>query len=95
MKKKLRIRCYYCDEKLVIDFYDMRKPDPAHDELHRNGWIFGVVVEGGEVLFDPLCHDCGRGVIKTMLEDGGGKIDPEAKKSLQKIYPDLFEGLKN
>ncbi len=95
MKKLLRIRCYYCDEKLIVDFYEMRKFDSANKLLQRNGWIFGVVREGGDVLFDPLCHNCGRGVIKTMLEDGQGKIDPDAEKSLRRIYPDLFDGEKN
>ncbi len=95
MKKLLRIRCYYCDETLVVDFYEMRKSDLAHEVLQREGWIFGVMREDEKVLFDPLCHNCGRGVIKTMLEDGRGEIDPEAEKSLRRIYPDLFDGEKN
>jgi len=95
MVKKMRIRCYYCDEKLVLDFYDMRKADTADATLKRSGWIFGIAKEEEDVLFDPLCHDCGRGVIKSMIEKSGGIVDPEAKKSLMKIYPDLFEGLSN
>ena len=95
MKKLLRIRCYYCDEKLIVDFYEMRKSDLANKLLQRNGWIFGVAEDGGDVLFDPLCHNCGRGVIKTMLKDGGGNIDHDAEKSLRRIYPDLFDGKKD
>lgn len=95
MKKKLRIRCYYCDELLVVDFYDMRKADTADKTLKQNGWVFGVAAEDGDVFFDPLCHGCGRGVFKSMIENGGGKIDPEAKKTIQQLYPDLFEGPKD
>ncbi len=89
MKKLLRIRCFYCDEKIVVDFYDMRKADTAHKVLADKGWILGVARADGDVLFDPLCHECGRGVVTQMLAEGGGQISPEAKKSLKKLYPEL------
>ena len=91
MKQRLRLTCHYCDERVIVDFYAMRKHETAHKELLRHKWIFGVARdEEGGVLFDALCEKCGRGVVKQML-DTGFDIDPEAKKSLLKLYPDLFD----
>lgn len=92
MKRQLRLRCFKCPNLLVVDFYDMGKSNRANDALQREGWIFGVDPESPDlVLFDPLCHTCGRETIKRMIERGGGVIDADAKRSLKKIYPDLFE----
>ena len=93
MKNQLRLPCFYvaeCNNRVLVDFYAMRKHGEAHKELMRHKWTFGVARDGeGGVIFDPLCEACGRGVIKQML-DSGAEIDPEAEKSMRKLYPDLF-----
>ena len=90
-KKLLRLTCFYCDTRVAVDFYEMRKHETAHDELRRHDWMFGVDRDGsGGVFFDALCPKCGRGVVKNMLESGAD-IDPEAKKGLKKLFPDLVE----
>ena len=92
-QKRLRLTCYYCRARVSVDFYEMRNKGSAHEALLRHGWIFGLERDGeGGVFFDPLCTTCGRGVVKQMIEAGGGKIEPDAKRSLKRIYPDLFEG---
>jgi hypothetical protein len=89
--KRLRLTCFYCEERVTVDFYAMRKHETAHDELRRHGWIFGVDRDGeGGVIFDALCTRCGRGVVEQMVSSGA-PIDPEAKKGLLKLYPDLFD----
>ena len=90
MKYLLRIRCYYCDERLELDFFSAGNRERAHLALRDNGWIFGCMKEDGKVLFDPLCNTCGRGVVEQMLSQGGS-IDEDAKRHLLKVFPDLFE----
>ncbi len=88
---KMRLRCFYCDEHLLLPFRKLRSQDAAHDELRRHDWIFGVESLGdGAVAFDPLCPTHGREVIAKMLESGGS-VSPDAEKSLREIYPDLFD----
>lgn len=90
--KLLRLGCYYCANRIAVDFYAMGKQERAHEALRAQGWILGVERDGaGGVLFDPLCHECGRGVVRQMIDDAGGKVDPDAARRLRKIYPDLFE----
>lgn len=90
-EKLLRITCFYCDERVLVDFYDMRKHETAHQALRRHDWILGLCREDGAVIFDALCPKCGRAVIQNMIDQGGGVVDPVAKKSLKELYPDLFE----
>lgn len=91
MKKILRLACFHqCGERVEVDFYAMRKHETAHKELLLHKWTFGVARDGsGGVIFDPLCYACGRETIQKMLE-AGGVLDPEAEKSIRKLYPDLF-----
>lgn len=90
MKKRLRITCYYCDTRVVVDFYDMRKMDDARKAMAAAGWILAVAADDGNVIFDPVCHECGRGVVSQMLSESGGQVDPDAKKHLKKLFPELF-----
>ncbi len=87
--KKLRLTCYYCKERASVDFYAMGNIDRAHKALRSHGWILGIIKEADGIVFDPLCNTCGRGVVENMIQLGGS-IDPDAKETLRKVFPDLF-----
>ncbi len=88
---QIRLTCYYCDERVTLDFGQVRDLDVFQRSLRDYGWIVGAVpVARDHMLYDPICHDCGRGVVKNMLAAGGGKISDEARESLSAVYPDLF-----
>lgn len=68
--------------------------DKVKDILEGQGWLLAIMPTEDRkgFCFDPLCHDCGRDVVKQIIEDGGQRlaIDPETKERFQKLYPDLF-----
>ena len=92
----VRLRCFYCDERVLVPFRKLRTQESAHTELQRHGWIFGVErMEDGAVAFDPLCPEHAREIVLAMLAKGGGRVDPEADRRLRELFPDLFEGQAN
>ena len=90
----LGIGCFYCPQRITVSFREMANNERARVALKGHGWMLAVNPDGGGgVLMDPVCHDCGLGVMREIIERGGGRVDPAAAKSIRELFPELADKL--
>ena len=86
----MEVTCFYCPATVTVAPQVMHRRETAYQAMRSVGWLLGVRHEGVVVNFDPICHECGRGVVKGMIEKSGGVIAPQARMEMESLYPELF-----
>jgi len=86
----VEVKCFYCPESVVVEDAVMGGRETAYQAMKAVGWLLGVRQDGVVTTLDPICHECGRGVVQAMLKAGHGRVSPQAKQEMGSLYPELF-----